>query len=72
MCSVSRPKVQPAPLAPPPPSPITEDEAAMDGRQRERRRASLRQGRQSTILAGGARDDRTAQPTTQTRTVLGA
>jgi len=51
---------------------VTEDQAAMDERQRERRRAGTRQGRQSTILAGGARDDRAAVPTTQSKTVLGA
>jgi hypothetical protein len=69
MCMASKPKVQPMPSPPPPQTVVTEDTAAIDARARERRRASARSGRRSTILAG---DTAPAAPTGQAKTVLGA
>ena len=71
MCSVKKPKVEPMPNPPPPQTVITEDTVALDERSRERRRASSRQGRQSTILAGDTAAAGVA-PTTQSKTILGA
>ncbi len=71
MClSTSKPKVQEMPIPPPAPSPVTEDQAALDARQLERRRAAGRSGRRSTILAGA--DLNAGAPTTQSKTILGA
>ncbi len=73
MCNVSRPKVTPMPSPPPPATPVTEDTAAIEARARERRRAGAREGKQSTILAGGMNAGAGAgAPTTQAKTVLGA
>lgn len=71
MClSASKPKVQEMPIPPPAPSPVTEDQAALDARALERRRAASRSGRRSTILAGAL--EGAGGPTTQGKTVLGA
>lgn len=69
MCKAKKPKIQAAPTPPPPETPVTVDQAAIDVRGRERRRAGQREGRRSTILAG---DTAGAPPTTQSKTVLGA
>lgn len=66
MCG-SRPKPAPMPAPPPPVTPVTVDEEVQRGRDRERRRAAGREGRQSTLLTGGA-----GSPTTQTKTLLGS
>lgn len=68
MCA-SKPKVQKTPDPPPPITPVTEDQVAVDERSRERRRAAQRSGRTSTILAGAAGDQ---APVTTGKTVLGA
>lgn len=65
MCG-SRPKPAPMPAPPPPVTPVTVDEEVMRGRDRERRRAAGREGRQSTLLTGGV-----GAPTTQSKNLLG-
>jgi hypothetical protein len=69
MCSPKRPKMEPLPIPPPPTTTVTEDEAVLREGQRERRRAASRQGRQSTILAGG---DGAMAPTGQAKKLLGS
>jgi hypothetical protein len=71
MCSAKKPKVTAMPDPPPPQTVVTEDQAALTARGLERRRAGMRSGRQSTILAGGSPMGGMA-PTTQVKTVLGA
>lgn len=68
MC-MSRPKPPKVAETLPPPivSPVTEDEAVLRERNRERRRSASREGRQSTLLTGGA-----MAPTGQAKTALGA
>lgn len=67
MC-MSRPKPPKVAETLPPPmvTPVTEDEAVLRERNRERRRAAGREGRQSTLLAGGS-----MAPTGQQKTLLG-
>lgn len=60
----SAPKQRPY-IPPPPTLPETIDEASLIERDRERRRAATRSGRQSTIVAGNV------APTSQTKTILG-
>lgn len=67
MCTAKKPKVQKAPPPPQTQTTVTTDEAVMRESDRERRRAALRSGRQSTILAGDV-----AAPTGQQKTMLGA
>lgn len=68
MC-ISRPKPPKVAETLPPPivNPVTEDEAVIRERNRERRRSAAREGRQSTLLTGGA-----SAPTGQAKTLLGA
>lgn len=66
VCSSSRPKPPPPVNPPPPPQSAQVDQQVIDARDRERRRASSRSGRQSTMLAGDA------TPTGQSKTMLGA
>lgn len=65
--SLSKPSAQKQrPYIPPPPIlPETIDEASLIERDRERRRAATRGGRQSTIVAGNV------TPTSQSKTILG-
>lgn len=60
----SAPKQRPY-IPPPPTLPETIDEASLIERDRERRRAATRSGRQSTIVAGNV------TPTSQSKTILG-
>lgn len=67
MCGSSRPRPAPMPTPPPPTTPVTVDEEVQRGRDRERRRAAGREGRQSTLVTGGA-----PAPTMQAKTLLGS
>lgn len=66
MCS-SAPKVKPIASAPVV-GPSSIDDAAIEERDRERRRQRSRSGRQSTILAGNT----STAPTAPVKTALGA
>lgn len=66
MCRPSRPKVPEMPAPPPPTTPVTIDEEVSRERNRERRRAAGRYGRQSTLLTSGV-----GSPTGQSKTLLG-
>lgn len=66
MCT-SRPKPPPVVNPPPPPQAVQVDQQIIDARDRERRRAAGRTGRQSTILAGAV-----APATGQAKTLLGS
>lgn len=66
--SLSKPSApkQRAYIPPPPTMPETIDESVLIAKDRERRRAVSRGGRQSTIVAGNV------TPTSQSKTLLGA
>lgn len=68
MC-MSAPKVNPPPVVNPPPPPQSPqvDQQIIDARDRERRRAAGRGGRQSTMLAGDV-----APATGQSKSLLGS
>lgn len=65
MCT-SKPKPPPPVNPPPPPQSAEVDKQVLDARDRERRRAQNRNGRQSTMLAGDV------TPTAQSKTLLGS
>lgn len=67
MCSPKPPKPPPMPSMPTPISPEMIDQAAIDTKNRERRRAQTRSGQASTVLAGAG-----MPPTSQAKTLLGA
>lgn len=76
MC-ISKPKAPPIPqMAPIPRNVATEgeyiDPAAIDAKNRERRRQASKYGRQSTILAGNMAPGVGAPPTVPVKTALGA
>lgn len=64
----SAPRIPPAPSPPPPMQSDVRDPSATMAASRERRRASRRAGRQSTILGGAE----AASPTGQVKNLLGS